>query len=454
MKSIKTILITSTSALLFTQNIYADDVQKNTKVTQALYDQANALIQSDQQWLQKTFIDLHKNPELGFMETRTSNIVIKELKSLGFDVKSGIAKTGVVAILKNGEGSTVMYRADMDANAVEEKTGLDYASKVRVKLPDGRETPVAHMCGHDAHVAWLLGMARTMVKMKNEWRGTLVLIAQPAEEMLTGAQAMIDDGMWQKHNIPKSDYFFGMHTAPLPVGSVVSTPGNLASGSDQIDVLFKGKGGHGSKPQLTKNPILMATNAVNQFYAVPAQLIDPQQTAILTVGSIQAGQSNNIIPSEANVKVNLRWYDSKTRNEMIESIRSISNSMAKAYGMSENELPEITMKGSTTPLINDKGITNRFNAPLKKYLGDKNVMTDFIGTTGSEDVHILKGPYKDVEFTYLAVGVTDPVVYAKAKNEGKFFAYAPHSPNYVVDLKSIPVGTKISTILMLELLAK
>ncbi|HYN58676.1 MAG TPA: amidohydrolase [Rubrivivax sp.] len=276
-----------------------------------MFTKAGTSIDADTARLIAIVKDIHQNPELAFMEVRTAGIVAKELKALGFDVKTGIGKTGVVAILKNGAGPTVMYRADMDGNAVEEATGLPYASKVRVKREDGSESPVAHMCGHDAHVTWMLGMAKAMVALKNEWSGTMVLVGQPAEEPITGAKAMVDDGLWTRHGVPKPDFFIGMHTAPGPVGAVVSSGGPKMAGTDQIDILFKGVGGHGSMPQLAKDPVLMASMAVVQFQAIVSRTIEPQQTAVLTVGAVQAGTDNNVIPSTALVKANLRRYDPK-----------------------------------------------------------------------------------------------------------------------------------------------
>lgn len=414
----------------------------------------SASIDSDNARLVKIFKDIHQHPELGFMETRTAAIVAKELRSLGFEVKTGIAKTGVVGILKNGTGPTVMYRSDMDANAVEENSGFEYASKVRVKRADSSETPVAHMCGHDAHVTWMLGMAKAMVALKSEWSGTMVLVAQPAEELITGAKAMVDDGLWTTRGVPKPDFFIGMHTAPLPVEVVVSSGGPKLAGTDQIDILFKGVGGHGSMPQLAKDPVLMAALAVVQYQAIIGRVVDPQQTAVLTVGSIQAGADNNVIPATALVKANLRWYDPIVRDQMIAGIRAVSDGIARTHGMPEDQLPVITMKGGSTPLVNDPALANRLVGPLQTLLGDKNVMRDFPRTTGSEDVHLLLGPNLDVPFNFLVVGVADPAVFAAAVKAGKSMPYSPHNPDFVVDLKSISVGTKVATVSMLELLKK
>jgi hippurate hydrolase len=416
--------------------------------------QARAAVDADSARLTAIFKDIHQNPELGFMETRTAGIVAKELKALGFTVTTGIGGTGVVGVLRNGDGPVVMYRADMDANAVEEATGLPYASKVRVKRADGAEVPVAHLCGHDAHVTWMLGMAKALAGMKSAWKGTVVLVGQPAEEPILGAQAMVDDGLWTKHNLPKPDYFTGMHTAPMPVGVVVSSGGPKQAGTDQLDVLFKGVGGHGSMPQLTKDPVLMVAYAVTQYQAIVSRVIDPLQTGVVTVGSIQAGVDNNVIPQTALAKVNLRWFDPAVRTQMLAGIKAISEGIARTYGMPEDQLPVITMKGSSTPLVNDDALAARMAATLKPVLGEKNVLTDLPPSTGSEDVHLLKGPHEDVPFNFLFVGIADPKVFAAAQRPGEpmRLPYSGHNPNFVVDLAAIPMGTAIATISMLELL--
>lgn len=415
---------------------------------------AVALIDSDTARLEALYKDLHQHPELGFTETRTAGIVARELQALGFEVQTGIGRTGVVAVLKNGVGPAVMYRADMDANAVEEASGLPYASKVRVRREDGSESPVGHMCGHDAHVTWMLGMAKAMVALKDHWSGTLILVGQPAEEMILGAQAMVDDGLWTSRGLPKPDFYIALHTAPGPVGVVVSSGGAKMAGTDQLDILFKGVGGHGSTPQFAKDPVLMAAFAVTQYPAILSRLVEPQQTAVLNVGSIQAGADNNVIPSTALVKANLRWYDPKVREQMIGGIRDVSNGMARMFGMPEDRLPVITMKGGSTPLVNDEKLAARLAVTLKALLGEANVMTQLPPATGSEDAHLLLGPHQDVPFNYMIVGVADPTVYAAAKKAGKEVPYSLHNPDFVVDLAAIPLGAKVATAAMLELLSR
>ena len=408
----------------------------------------DALVDADTPRLIEVFKDIHRNPELGFTEVRTARIVAETLTDLGYTVTRGIGGTGVAAVLENGAGPTVMYRADMDALPVREATGVNYASTVRVKR-DGVEVPVAHVCGHDAHVTWLLGMAKVLAH--THWSGTAVLIAQPAEEPIAGAQAMVDDGLYDV--IPTPDAFLALHTAPIPVGMVSAAGSFTMAGTDQLDVLFHGVGGHGSMPQLAKDPVLMAALAVVQYQAIVSRTIDPQQAAVLTVGALQAGADNNVIPDRALLKANLRWFDPQIREQLLDGIRAVSEGIARAYGMPDDRLPAITMKGGSTPLVNDDPLCRRVAAALGEALGPDNVITDFPRVLGSVDCHLLKGPHDDVPLAYLSVGVADPAVCAAAAADGKLFPYAPHNPEYLVDLAAIGVGTKIAGHAMRALLA-
>ena len=207
-------------------------------------------------------------------------------------------------------------------------------------------------------------------------------------------------------------------------------------------------------PQMTKDPVLMAALAMVQFQAIVSRTIDPRETAVLTVGSIQAGADNNVIPATALLKANLRWYNPQVREQLIAGIRSISNGIARTYGMPEDQLPVITMKGGSTPLVNQNALAERLAATLKATIGEKNVVTELPPATGSENVHLLLGPHTDVPFNFLIVGVADPQVYAAAVKEGKAFPYSAHNPNFVVDLRAIPFGTHIATVSMLDLLQR
>lgn len=410
----------------------------------------DALVDADTAHLVEVFKDIHRHPELGFAETRTAGIVAQALTELGFAVTTGIGGTGVAAILRNGSGPTVMYRADMDALPVEEATGLDYASTVRVRR-DGTESPVAHVCGHDAHVAWMLGMARVLTATTDAWSGTAVLIGQPAEELIGGAQAMVDDRLYDV--VPKPDCLVGMHTAPVPVGMLAASGGARMAGTDQVDIEFKGVGGHGSMPQLAKDPVLMAALAVVEFQTIVSRMIPPQETAVLTVGSVQAGSSHNVIPDHALLQANLRWFNPQVREQLLAGVKAVSEGIARSYGMPDDQMPTITVKGGSPPLVNDDALAQRVATTLGGAIGSEKVLTNVPPVTASEDCHLLKGPHADVPLCYLFLGVADPQVYAKALAAGKLFPYSPHSPDYLVDLAAIPFGAKIASHVMLDLLS-
>ncbi|WP_198037784.1 amidohydrolase [Mariniflexile maritimum] len=402
------------------------------------------------------FKDLHQNPELGFSETRTSAIVAKELKAYGYQVTEGIAKTGVAGVLKNGNGPIVMYRADMDANAVEELTKLPYKSTTIAKLADGSETPVAHACGHDSHTTWLMSTAKFLAEHKDIWKGTVVFIAQPAEELILGAQAMVDDGLYTKYNIPKPDYLFGIHAFPLPVGMLTAASGVRMAGTDQLDVTFYGVGGHGSNPQLTKDPIVMAASAIMQYQTIVSRAIDPKNSAVLTVGAIEAGKDNNVIPEKALLKINLRWFNEKDRNLMIEGIKRINEGIAHAYGISEEKKPTIEFKGWSYPLENEPKITEVVREALYPLVSDKKMLLDesaLPSVMGSEDLHHLVIDNEKKDCVFINVGVAEPKRFAEAMKKGQL-PFANHNGNFEIDLAAIPYGSKVAITSMLAIFNK
>jgi hippurate hydrolase len=404
--------------------------------------------------LQDIFKDLHQHPELGFNETRTSGIVANELKALGYKVITGIGKTGVVGILQNGEGSVVMYRADMDALPVKETTGLAYASSAVVNKEDGTQVPVMHACGHDTHVTWLLGVAKIMVTLKSHWKGTLVLVAQPAEELILGADAMVKDKMYER-GVPLPDYVFAMHNKPFPVGTIKNCAGSLMAGSDQFDVTFHGIGGHGSTPHLTKDPVIMAATAILEYQSIVNRSISAQSPHVITVGSVVAGTANNIIPNTAVLKVNLRWFTESDRRLMIDGIQRVDSSIAMANNLPRGLYPEILMKGSAYPVVNDSGMVNKINTALGKSLHGLKIISSYPPEMGSEDFPLLIiNSKKNFVYDYLSIGAADPILCAKAKMEGQEFPFYLHNSNYKVDLTAIPFGTVIGTAAMLELFRK
>jgi len=392
---------------------------------------------ADSARLVNIFQDLHLNPELGFMEVRTSAIVAKELKSLGFEVMTGIGKTGVVGILKNGDGPVVMYRADMDCNAVKETTGLSYASLKTAKNAEGVEVPVMHACGHDAHTTWMLGIAKIMLTLKSQWNGTLIMIAQPAEEPGGGANAMAAE-MYKK-GVPEPDYLLGMHTAPAPLGYYLNAPGYRMAGADQLDVTIYGVGGHGSSPQGTIDPIVMAANAILQYQTIISRNIDPQTAAVLTVGAVQSGNDNNVIPSSALLKLNLRWFTESDRKLMLDGIDRINKGIALANNLPLELYPRINMKQYVIPLKNDTLMVKKINSVLGKMSGPGKNILGMPPVMGSEDFQHLVIPAKKQVYDYFLVGVADPLEVMKARNEGKQFPYYNHNGDFKVDLRAIPL---------------
>ena len=416
----------------------------------------NKAIDADGDRLVGIFKDIHQNPELGFMEERTAAIVAKELQALGYRVTTGIGKTGVVAIMQNGDGPVVMYRADMDANAAEEQTGLPYASSKRVVNSDGIEVPVGHLCGHDAHTTWLLGMAKVMAQMKDSWRGTLVLVAQPAEELIEGAAAMVNDGLYTTHKVPRPDYLIAMHTAPIPTGMVVSSGGVMMAGTEQLDVTIYGQSSHGSAPQFSKDAGLMAAFAVVQYQAITSRVLDPRDAAVVTVGAINAGVENNTIPGMAELKLNFRFFDEDVREQLYKGVKAITEGIARTYGMPEDKMPMIVRNGYSSALVNDDELAGVIAELLVEegLVSPENMITEFRAVTGSEDAHMLVHDLDDVKVGFLAVGIASPAVMNKARQEGRALPFANHQPTFQVDLEAVPYGAKVASSVVLDLLTE
>jgi hippurate hydrolase len=415
--------------------------------------QVKQMAYADSGRLVAIFKDLHQNPELGFMEVRTSGIIAKELKALGYQVITGIAKTGVVGVLKNGDGPIVMYRADMDGLPVKERTGLPYACTKTGKNEDGTETPVMHACGHDAHVTWLLGIAKIMIAIKNDWNGTLVFVAQPAEEKVQGARAMVADNMYTK-GVPVPDFLFGMHTKAIAVGKVENGYGARFAGTDQLDVTFTGIGGHGSAPEMTKDPVVMGAAAIMLYQTIISRNIAAQDAAVLTVGAFHAGVANNVIPASADLKLNIRWFNEKSRNTLLDGIKRINESIALANDLPRDKYPTITMKGNAYPLVNDETTVTRINKSLETFLKKEDIITNTPSIMGSEDFHHLVFDNKKTVYDYLMIGTANPAMVAQAKLAGREMPFSAHNDNYQVDLTAIPLGTTVGTTALLELFKK
>jgi hippurate hydrolase len=323
---------------------------------------------------------LHSHPELSFREEETARRIAEELRKTGAEVTTGVGKLGVVGVLRNGPGPTVLVRTDLDALPVVEETGLPYASKVRVADAAGKEVGVMHACGHDVHMTCLVGTARWLAEHRPAWSGTVLLIGQPAEELVSGARAMLDDGLYTR--FPRPDYALALHVLnDLPAGMVAFTSGPALAGSTAVDVTIKGRGGHGAAPHTTVDPIVLAALAVLDFQTIVSREVDPTQPAVLTVGSIQGGTKPNIIPNEVKLQLTLRAYRDDVRDQLIEGIKHRASGLAQAH---RAPAPAVEVRETTPPTVNTPSLVDRVVPALRRTLGEANVQEAGL-VMGAED---------------------------------------------------------------------
>ena len=309
--------------------------------------------------------DIHASPELAFEEVSTAKKLAKALRDLGFEVTEGIGKTGVVGLLRNGAGPTIMVRTELDALPMEEKTGLTYASKVKTSYL-GKETFVAHSCGHDIHMASWVGTARTLVAMKDRWNGTLMFVAQPAEEVLGGAKAMLEDGLFKRFGKP--DFAFALHTWPMGYGEIGFNTGAVTSNSDGFEARFHGRGAHGSAPDKSIDPVLIASRFIVDVQSVISREKDPFAFGVFSVGAIEGGTSGNIIPDSVSMRGTIRSYDQAVRGRMQDGIRRTAKAVATMAGAPE---PEVKIVSGGDAAINDVALVERTEVALKSAFGAK-----------------------------------------------------------------------------------
>lgn len=358
------------------------------------------------------YLDLHQSPELSSHETQTAAKLAARLRTAGYDVTEHVGGTGIVAILKNGAGPTIMLRTELDALPVEEKTGLPYASKVHTKDDGGRDVPVMHACGHDVHMASLLATAEVMAHSKNTWHGTLMLIGQPAEETITGAKAMVDDGFLTR--FPKPDVGVALHVYNMqPAGKVAFSPGIYDANADSLRITIYGKGGHGSAPHTAIDPIVIAARLILALQTIPSREVKPGDMAVVTVGYIRAGTKNNIIPDEAELGLTVRTYKAEVRTHVLAAIARITKAEAEAAGAPRE--PLIEHYESTDSVYNDPALAERMKGVLETAVGKDNVIVEE-PHTGSEDysVFIEHG----IPSFYFSLGGADPQKFAEAKANG------------------------------------
>jgi amidohydrolase len=369
--------------------------------------------------------DLHAHPELGFGEHRTAAIAAKWMRQLGLSVTEGIGGTGVAAVLENGVGPVVWLRADMDALPVEEKTGLDYASAASAVGADGVEKPLMHACGHDMHITWLIGAVERLATGRSEWSGTIVAIFQPAEETMVGARAMIADGLLDR--VPAPSIVLGQHVAPFPAGVISLTSGAAMAGVDDVTVVLHGRGGHGSRPETTIDPVLAAASTVVRLQSIVSREVTPGKLAVLTVGRIHAGSKSNIIPDEATLDINIRTIDPEVRERVLDSVRRIVEGERTASGMTTP--PTITMNLSAPATVNSAEHTERLRERFTREWGD--AIIDYGTVSGSEDVGQLAAA-AGAPLVFWITGGSDAATVLAAQAAGRFEQDIPsnHSPYF------------------------
>lgn len=395
---------------------------------------SNQLVPSSQQQsqLEQLYLHLHQNPELSYHEANTAKTLSQEFSKLGFEVTANVGGHGVVAIYKNGDGPTVMLRADTDALPITEKTNKAYASKVQVKNNNGNTVGVMHGCGHDIHMTTLVGAAQQLIEHQSQWQGTLMLIAQPAEEVGAGAKAMLKDGLFSQFAQP--DYALALHVnAALPAGTVALTSGYSLANVDSVDIIVKGQSGHGAYPHTTIDPIVLASRIVLALQTIASREISPLEPNVLTVGSIHGGSKHNIISNQVKLQLTLRSYNDAVRKQQIDAIKRITKGIAISAGLDDTLYPEITVheKESIPATFNDPALVNKVKSSITQAIGNNNVM-EIPPVMGGEDFGLYGRTQETVPITLFWLGAVEPKAY-KANTEDNVALPSLHSSKFAPD---------------------
>ena len=406
--------------------------------------------------------DIHIHPELSGHEERSAGIVAKELKAAGCEVtervgkydKPGLTCFGVVGVMKNGAGPTVLVRSDLDALPVHEETGLPYASTVTTKNDEGKDVPVMHACGHDIHMSTLIGTARTLDKLKDKWHGTIIFIGQPAEETVGGAKAMLKDGLYTRW--PKPDYALALHDdAEIETGKIGITEGYAFANVDSVDVTVHGIGGHGAYPHKTKDPIVLSAEIINAWQTIASRENNPINPVVITVGSIHGGTKHNIIPDEVQMQLTVRTYKKEVRDKVLAAIERIAKDCATAFGLPPDKLPEVhVLQNEFSPATyNNPELTRRVAATLKAALGNDNVVAKD-PSMGAEDFCEYSLPDHSIPALMFVVGAVDPAKVAESKKSGTPLPSLHSSKFAPVPEPTIRTGIIGMTSAVLELMKK
>ncbi len=394
--------------------------------------------------------DLHQHPELSLQEHRTAQRVAEALRPLGFEVTEQVGGTGVVGLLRNGEGPVVMLRADFDALPVEEQTGLPYASSVRATGADGGEVPVMHACGHDMHATCLVGAAALLSRASGAWSGTLLVVFQPAEELARGARDMVGDGLFQRFARP--DIVLGQHVGPLPAGLIGYASGPVMAAADSAEVVLYGRGGHGSRPESTVDPVLMAAHVVTRLQGIVAREVPPAETAVVTVGRLQAGTKDNIIPDTAEMGINIRTYSRAARELVRTAIERIVRSEAAASGAARP--PELTWTMSAPLLVSDPAATRATVAAFAEHFGEQCLLPMPV-VSASEDVGVF-GEEAGVPTVFWFWGGLERETAMTALSDGRIDSLpGNHSPHFAPVIEpTLSTGIQALTVAALTWLGK
>jgi amidohydrolase len=396
--------------------------------------------------VEQLYMDIHQHPELSMHETETAAKLAAQLRGLGYDVTTGVGGTGVVALLKNGSGPTVMLRTELDALPVEEKTGWSFASRVHTKDDSGADVSVMHACGHDIHMAALVGTATLLARDRQSWHGTLMLVGQPAEERANGAAAMLKDGLFTR--FPKPDIAFAMHDGNgLPAGKVGFAPGFSLTSADSVDIVIYGKGGHGAAPQNTIDPIVIAARTVLALQTIVSREINPQDPAIITVGSIHGGTKHNIIPEQVKLELTVRAYKPEVRKHLLDAIARITRAESEAGNAPRP--PDVKVVESTPAQYNNPKLCERIAADLRNTLGTANVVQIAPGTPSDDFAEFSAAGVPTAMFS---LGAANPEKFAEAQKSGVPLP-SNHSPYFAPDYNpTLHTAILSETAVMMELL--
>ena len=403
------------------------------------------LVDKDMDYLSDFYKDRHKHAEISLEEKETSKALADAMREVGYTVTEGVGGYGIVAMMKNGNGPQILYRTDMDALPMQEKTGVDYASQLTTKW-NGEEVGTMHSCGHDMHMTTWLGTARALAAMQDRWSGTLMFIGQPAEEIGEGAKMMLDDGLYDRFGVP--DFGLGLHcNASLPIGQIATTEGYIMANTELIDIKIKGVGAHGASPHQSIDPIIVASMIIMEIQTIVSRNIKPIDDAVVTVGAIKGGTKHNIIPDEVTLQLTVRTYKEEVRLLIHKRLREISRGIAIAAGLTEDLMPEVIIPENYVPSnYNDPALTNQFMTSAAKAIGEDNtIYTE--PTMGGEDFAWYGRTEHDVPTMMYWLGTVPPEKLEKGQNPGL------HSPFYypVVE-ESIRTGVTVSTQAILDLM--